>query len=60
MITALFAFAALGVGLVAGGWLGFGAGYHEGIEDAQFRRSGESNHYWEPCREAPWVARAGP
>jgi hypothetical protein len=49
MITALIAFVALVAGLVAGGWLGFGAGYQEGLEDAGFRRSSDSRHYWEPC-----------
>jgi len=53
MITALIAFAALGVGLVAGGWLGFEVGYHDGIDDAGFRRSADCRHYWQPCRELP-------
>jgi hypothetical protein len=54
MITALIAIAALVAGLVAGGWLGFGAGYREGLEDAEFRRSGDANHYWHQCCRTVW------
>ena len=39
MITALIACTALAIGLVTGGWLGFGAGSHDGLEDAGFLRS---------------------